>query len=83
MRYEYVGLQPGEKLLERLYTDTEEESMRRVGPLIYTQTDMGGKVLYDEHIVEKLIESARLQDDTKVRSLLTESVPGYTPIHSE
>ena len=83
VRYDYVGLQPGEKLLERLYTDIEEENMRRVGPLIYTQTDMGGKVLYDEHTVEKLIESARVQDDAKVRSLLIESVPGYNPIHSE
>lgn len=83
VHYEYVGLQPGEKLLERLYTDPEEESMRRVGPMIFTQTDMGGNALYDECAVEELISSAFTQDDTQVRSLLTESVPGYTPIQSE
>ena len=82
VHYEYVGLQPGEKLLERLYTDAEGERMRRVGQMMYTQTDMGGNVLYDERAVEELIDSAFTQDDPKVRALLTESVPGYMPIQS-
>ena len=83
VHYDYVGLQPGEKLLERLYTDNEEKSMRRVGPMIFTQTDIGGNVLYDERAVEELINRAFTQDDAQVRSLLTETVPGYTPIQSE
>ena len=83
VHYDYVGLQPGEKLLERLYTDAEEKSMRRVGPMMFTQTDIGGNVLYDDRAVEELIDSAFTQDDAQVRSLLTETVPGYTPIHSE
>jgi FlaA1/EpsC-like NDP-sugar epimerase len=83
VHYEYVGLQPGEKLLERLYTYAEEERMRRVGPMMFTQTDMGENVLYDERAVEELIDSARVQYDDQVRSLLTETVPGYIPIHSE
>ncbi|MGB1720052.1 MAG: hypothetical protein ACPHO6_17925, partial [Candidatus Latescibacterota bacterium] len=63
-------------------TDDEEKSMRRVGPMIFTQTDMGGNVLYDDRAVEELIDSAFTQDDSKVRALLTECVPGYMPIQS-
>jgi FlaA1/EpsC-like NDP-sugar epimerase len=83
VHYDYVGLQTGEKLLERLYTDAEEQSMRRVGQMMFTQTDMGRNAPYDWHAVDKLIDSARVQDDAKVKLLLTESVPGYMPIQSE
>ena len=83
VHYEYIGLQPGEKLLERLYTYAEEERMRRVGPMMFTQTDMGENVLYDERAVEELINSAFTQDDAKIRSLLAACVPGYTPAGNE
>ena len=82
VRYDYIGLQPGEKLRERLYTEVEEENMRRVGPMMYTKTDMRG-FSYDESVIETLLECARAQDDAKVKTFLASCVPGYTPVGGE
>ena len=65
VRYDYIGLQPGEKLIEKLYTDAEEVTMRRVGSMMYTRTDMSD-FLDDESVIETLIERARDQDDATV-----------------
>jgi FlaA1/EpsC-like NDP-sugar epimerase len=82
VKYDYIGLQSGEKLIEKLYTEAEAGTMRRVGSMMYTKTDMSG-FSYDESVVETLIECARTQDDAKIRSLLAACVPGYTPAGNE
>ena len=82
MRYDYIGLQPGEKLIEKLYTDAEEAIMRRIRSMMYTRTDISD-FLDDESVIESLIERARAQDDAMVRLILAKCVPGYTPMVNE
>ena len=82
VRYDYIGLQPGEKLIEKLYTDAEEATMRRIGSMMYTRTDISD-FLDDESAIESLIERARAQDDAMVRLILAKCVPGYTPMVNE
>ena len=80
--YDYIGLQHGEKLVEQLYTEVESERIRRVGPIMYTQTDMEG-VPYGMGMIDELINRAQEQNSAKVRSFLNKYMPTHIPVHSE
>ncbi|HUV93973.1 MAG TPA: nucleoside-diphosphate sugar epimerase/dehydratase [Anaerolineae bacterium] len=80
---EFVGLRPGEKLLEELFCDDEEYARTQHDKIFFCDNGLRrGATLLDEQWqahLEDLIAVAQAGDVGKTLSLLQELVPEYAP----
>lgn len=78
IKIEYIGLRPGEKLYEELITSgedivpTEHKKIMVLKSTPCEQNKLNGNI-------DRLLETAKTQDEEKIRIMLKEIVPEYMP----
>ncbi len=74
----YTGLRPGEKLMEELFNPNEPLVKIDVNGLLCARARPLDLKLYNRTL-DELIEAAKLDDDQKLATMITNILPEYTP----
>ncbi|MEO1608329.1 MAG: nucleoside-diphosphate sugar epimerase/dehydratase [Pseudomonadota bacterium] len=77
---EFIGLRPGEKLIEELLVDGEMSATEH--PRIYRNAEPFVPLGKLERELDNLLEAIRIEDFATIRNILCELVDGYVP-HEE
>jgi FlaA1/EpsC-like NDP-sugar epimerase len=78
IKIEFIGLRPGEKLYEELITEGED-----IVPTDHKKIMvLTGQICEQDRLnsdIDRIIDAAKAQDETKIRQLLKQIVPEYMP----